>query len=222
MSDIRSFAGRTSEAAATHVPGPEPNAQPRAATRRDQRLPVAFWRAWLVLVVVVALEFTIVYWGASLIDLRTGAGVAQATTAAAAFLLGMIVVRAALSAGIGARAPRRQLSIGALIAVVAGALIAWQATAVPLAAAGLFLAGLGVGPLCPVGITFALGLVRHAAETAAARASLATGVALIGAPYLLALAGERVGLVNAWPLVAVAALVGIGLVTATGRDTAAS
>lgn len=188
--------------------------------RPARRLPGSYWRAWLVIVVAVALEFTIVYWGASLIGIRTGAGTSEATTAAAAFLLGMIASRIALAAGLGTHAARLRVTSLALGAVIVGALITWQATSVLLGAAGLFIAGLGVGPLYPVGIAYALSLVREAPEAAAARATLATGVALIGAPFLLAVTAERIGLENAWPLVAVAALVAIGLVVATRRDAA--
>ena len=200
---------------------PAPATPVEVAPRRPaQRLPGAYWRAWLVLVVAVSLEFTIVYWGASLIGIRTGAGTSEATTAAAAFLLGMIASRIALAAGLGTHAPRLRVTTLALTAVIVGALITWQATSVAIGAAGLFLAGLGVGPLYPVGIGFALSLVREAPEAAAARATLATGVALIGAPFLLAVTAERIGLENAWPLVAVAALVAIALVAATRRDAA--
>jgi MFS family permease len=190
----------------------------RADSPRGQRLPSRYWRAWLVLVVAVALEFTIVYWGASLIDVRTGSGTSLATTAAAAFLVGMIASRIGLAAGIGTRAPRLRVTSVSLVAVIVGVLVAWQAPNVPISAAGLFLAGLGVGPLYPVGIAFALSLATNAPEAAAARATLATGVALIGAPFLLALTAERVGLVTAWPLVAVVAILAIGVVFWTRAD----
>jgi MFS family permease len=204
-------AGSPDVARAVEVAGP---------SRPTRRLPNAYWRAWLVIVVSVALEFTIVYWGASLIDLRTGAGTAQATTAAAGFLLGMIAARIALAAGFGTRASRWRLTTVALGAVAAGALVTWQAPTPLLGAFGLFVAGMGVGPLYPLAITHALSLVREAPEAAAARATLATGVALIGAPFLLAVTAERIGLVNAWPLVAVAAIVAVGIVATTRGDAA--
>jgi hypothetical protein len=91
---------------------------------------------------------------------------------------------------------------------------------VALGAASLFLAGLGVGPLYPIGIAYALSLVPAGplAVAASARATLATGLALTTAPVLLAVIAERIGLVNAWPLVAVIAAVTLGMVYVTGRD----
>ncbi len=193
----------------------------RADARQPQRLPAAYWRAWLGLVVAVALEFTIVYWGASLLDVRTAAGTSQATTAAAGFLVGMIAARIALAAGFGTNAPRLRVTIASLTTVIVGVLIAWQAPSLLIGALGLFLAGLGVGPLYPLGIAFALSLVPDVPEAAAARATMATGVALIGAPFLLAVAAEQVGFVDAWPLVAVAALVAMAIVFTTRGDAVA-
>lgn len=183
------------------------------------RLPGSYWRAWVVLVLVVSIEFSVVFWASSLIAIQTGAGTSEATTAAAAFVFGMVVARGAVSTGLGARAPRTRLMTFALVLVVIGVLGAWQATIVPLSAAALFLAGLGAGPLYPVGVAFSLGLVRAAPEAAAARTTLASGVAILFAPFLLAVTAERIGLVNAWPALAVIALLAIGALVLTRADT---
>lgn len=183
------------------------------------RLPGTYWRAWVVLVLVVSIEFSVVFWASSLIGIRTGAGTSEATTAAAAFVLGMIVARAGVSAGLGTRMSRTGLMTLALAVVVVGIWGTWQATSLALSAAALFVAGLGVGPLYPVGVAFSLGLVRGAPEAAAARATLASGVAILSAPFLLAVTAERIGLVNAWPLLGVIALAAIGMLVLTRGDS---
>jgi MFS family permease len=183
-----------------------------------ERLPRAYWRAWIVLVLVISIEFSVVFWASSLIGLRTGAGTSEATTVAAAFLLGMIVARAAVSTGLGTRISRSRLMTLALILVVIGIVGAWQATSVALSGAALFVAGLGVGPLYPVGVAFSLSLVRAAPEAAAARTTLASGVAILFAPLILALTAERIGLVNAWPSLGAVALVAIGMLALTRGD----
>jgi MFS family permease len=183
-----------------------------------RRLPAAYWRTWLVMVLGISLEFGVVFWGASLIALNTAASTSEATTAAAAFLVGMLAARLALSAGIGTRASRLRLLPGALTAVIVGALIAWQADSVAIAALGLFICGTGVGPLYPVTVAFALSLVPDNANAGAVRATLGTGVALTSVPFLLAVIAEQIGLVAAWPLIAVIALVAIGLVLVTRAD----
>lgn len=194
-----------------------------ARERRDNptdRLPGTYWRAWVVLVLVVAIEFSVVFWASSLVAIRTGASTSEATTAAAAFVVGMIVARAAIATGLGARVSRAWLMIAALTLVIVGVAGAWQATSVAFSAAALFLAGVGVGPLYPVGVAFSLGLVRSAPDAATARTTLASGVAILSAPFILAVAAERIGLVNAWPLLGAIALAAVAILVVTRRDAA--
>lgn len=202
------------------IGGPrEPNAR-SAEDPASDRLSGAYWRAWVVLVLVIAIEFSIVFWASSLIEIRTGVGTSEATTAAATFLLGMIVARAAVSTGLGIRGSRAGVMTFALILVVVGIVGTWQASSVVLSAAALFVAGLGVGPLYPVGVAFTLSLVRSAPEAAAARTTLASGVAILSAPFILAVVAEHVGLVNAWPMLGVTAFVAMGILVLTRRDVA--
>ena len=184
-----------------------------------ERLPAAYWRAWVVLVLVVSIEFAVVFWASSLIVARTGSGTSEATTAAAAFVLGMVLSRAGVSTGLGARISRTGLMTVALVLVVVGIAGAWQATTLVLSAGSLFAAGVGVGPLYPVGVAFSLSLVRAAPDAAAARTTLASGVAILSAPFILAVAAEQVGLVNAWPLLGAIALAAIGILVVTRRDS---
>jgi MFS family permease len=130
----------------------------------------------------------------------------------------MTAARVALAAGVGTRASRLRVTALSLLAVVIGALITWQAGSTVIAAAGLFIAGMGVGPLYPLTVAFALSVVPGSEDAGAARATLATGLALTGAPLILAVAAEQIGLVNSWPMVALIALTAIGLVMATRRD----
>jgi len=199
----------------------EPPPDARAAMDPSlHRLPGAYWRAWVVLVLVVSIEFAVVFWASSLIVIRTGVGTSEATAAAAAFILGMVLARAAVATGLGRRVSRTGLMTFALALVVVGIAGAWQATTVAFAAGSLLVAGLGVGPLYPIGVAFSLSLVRSAPDAAAARTTLASGVAILSAPFVLAVVAERVGLVNAWPLLGAVALVAIGMLVVTRRDVA--
>ena len=121
---------------------------------------------------------------------------------------------------VGADRHHRYMMIAALALVVVGVAGAWQATSVAFSAAALFLAGVGVGPLYPVGVAFSLSLVRSAPDAAAARTTLASGVAILSAPFILAVAAEQIGLVNAWPLVGAIALAAVAILVVTRRDAA--
>jgi hypothetical protein len=93
---------------------------------------------------VIAIEFSIVFWGATLIQRQTGVSTEAATLLAALFLGGMFVGRLAQSAGVGTTGDvRRAAAIGVVLAGT-GAAIAWVSTSAPVSGAALFIAGLGV------------------------------------------------------------------------------
>lgn len=192
--------------------GAEAPARPVAAHHvPEPPLPGAFWRAWLVIVLVVGVEFSIVYWGSTLIALRTGVSASDATGIGAAFLAGMIASRTLLSAGVAAGRSRVGVMVVALVIALAGVSATWLATTAAVGGLGLFLAGLGVGPLYPVGVGFTLGLAPEAPDAATTRATLASGVAILLAPLVLSLVAEVAGIANAWPLVAGFALAALAV-----------
>lgn len=194
----------------------------RLAEPSPGRLPAAYWRAWLVLTVAIAIEFAIVFWSSSLITVRTGASTAEATTAAAAFVGGMILARVALASRFGSTSRRTALMSVAFALVGVGIVGAWLADSVLGSALALAVAGLGVGPLYPLGIARALAAAPGAALTAAARATFASGLAILTAPFALSLMADQVGLANAWPGLAAMAAIGIVLLLAGPKRGAAA
>ena len=190
--------------------------RPRAAEARSSarpprmRLPRAYWFAWLVLVFGVSIEFSFVFWGSTIVGKRTGLASADATLLASLFVAGMFVGRAAVGRGLGAgRASRGLLAVG-LVVVLFGAGLVWVSTVPILSGVGLFVGGLGLSPLWPVGLTMALQTAPQAPLSAAARATLASGTAVLLAPSTLGLASDAFGVVGAWPIIlalGVAALV---------------
>ncbi len=157
------------------------------------RLPRAYWFAWLLLVLGVSIEFSFVFWGSTIVGKQTGLSTADATLLASLFVAGMFVGRAAVGRGLGAgRAPRGILAVG-LAVVLLGASLVWLSPAPALSGAGLFLGGLGLAPLWPVGLTAALQSAPKAPLSAAARSTLASGTAVLLAPSALGLASDAVG-----------------------------
>ncbi|HEY8868310.1 MAG TPA: hypothetical protein VIM30_02840, partial [Candidatus Limnocylindrales bacterium] len=80
-------------------PGIEP---PPRHDPEDGRLPRGFWLAWVFLVAAIAVEFTVVFWGATLVQHRTQVLLPEATAIGTLFIGGMLVGRLGLSAGLGA------------------------------------------------------------------------------------------------------------------------
>jgi MFS family permease len=179
-------------------------------TAATERLPTAFWLTWVYLVAVIAVEFCIVFWAATLVQRRTTSGLDQATLIAASFFAGMFVGRVGLSFGIGTSGDgRRPAGIG-LVLALCGALVAWASTIAVVSAVGLFIAGVGVAVLYPVGIAAALAVAPRQLAAAGARLTLASGIAILVAPLALGAIADLTGVVAGWALViglAVVALV---------------
>ncbi len=165
------------------------------------RLPAAFWLGWGFVVLSVAIEFSYVVWGSSVVQHRTGSSREVATAIGGMFLVGMLASRLVLATGlVRLGGPGRWID-GGLAVVAAGSVILWLSQAVPLSALGVVMAGLGTGVLYPLGIPAALAQARTSILAAGARMTLASGVAILLAPLLLGMVSDAVGVVAGWPLV---------------------
>jgi MFS family permease len=184
-----------------------------SGTSDSTPLPKGFWLAWAFLVAVIAVEFSIVFWGATLIERQTGVETAVATLLGALFLGGMFVGRLGQSMGLGTAGDiRRSAAIGLVLAGT-GSGIAWVSTLPLVSGAALFVAGLGVAGLYPLGIAAALAAAPGRLTLAGTRLTLASGVAILVAPLALGAAADAAGVPVAWGLVVALSLVALGLVT---------
>jgi len=166
-----------------------------------ERLPRTFWLAWSFLAAVVGVEFSIVFWAATLVRQRTDAPLPEATAIASLFVGGMLLGRLGLSLGLGARQEiRRSAGIGLALAA-SGALLAWASSTPALSALGLFLAGIGVATLYPLGVAAALAAASRNAAQAGNRLTMASGLAILVAPFALGTVAEVTGVVAGWGVV---------------------
>ena len=134
--------------------------------------------------------------------------------AAGGFFAGMLLGRAALSLErIGGIDPRGLVRGGLVLAIV-GSLAAWLAGDPVMAAAALFVTGVGVSGQYPLGAALTLPLGAAAPAAAAARLTPASGLAVLVAPLVLGAAADLVGVERAWlliPALALAALLLTGV-----------
>ncbi|HEX7491533.1 MAG TPA: MFS transporter [Candidatus Limnocylindrales bacterium] len=173
-------------------------------------LPAAYWFAWLLIALVVSIEFSFVFWGSTVVAQRTGISSGNATLLASLFVAGMFLGRAAIGRGFGSRREPRLMIVAGLAVALMGACLVWVSTISAISGLGLFLGGLGTAGLYPVAIAVALQAAPRAPFEAAARATLAAGIAVLLAPSTLGLAADAFGIVGAWgiiPGLAVAAAV---------------
>jgi fucose permease len=183
-------------------------------------LPAAYWFAWLLIALVVSIEFSFVFWGSTVVVQRTGISSADATLLASLFVVGMFLGRAAIGRGFGSRREPRLMIVAGLAVALTGACLVWVSTVPVLSGFGLFLGGLGTAGLYPVAIAVALQAAPKAPFEAAARATLASGLSVLLAPSSLGLAADGFGIVGAWgiiPGLALASLVVIAISPARPR-----
>ena len=169
---------------------------------------------WVDLVFAVSVEFCFVFWAASAFIAWDHASLSQAPALASLFLVGMATARG-LSVHIIRRIsnPRMLMLVCAGVAA-AGFALFWTAPTLSLAAAGLLLAGLGVALLYPTTVSRVVAAWPQAQDKAAARAALGSGLAIGGAPFLLAQLSDGVGLRMAF-LIVPALLLVLGVRVAT-------
>jgi len=179
------------------------------SVRHVGRLTKGYWLAWWLLVLVVSVEFAIVFWASTLVERQVGVSLADATIVAASFYAGMAASRLGLSfTTVGGRDPMMLMRLGLALAL-AGSLLAWSAGDVVVAGLGIFLGGVGVGFQYPLCVSVALALVPDLQDKGSARLILASGVAILVAPFVLGVAADAAGVSTAWlliPAVGVAAL----------------
>jgi fucose permease len=173
---------------------------------------------WVDLVAAVSVEFCFVFWAASAFIAWDHASLSQAPALASLFLVGMATAR-----GLSVHIIRSISNPRVLMLVCAGVAAAgfgmfWAAPTLVLASAGLLLAGLGVALLYPTTVSRVVAAWPQAPDKAAARAALGSGLAIGGAPFLLAQLSDGVGLRTAF-LIVPALLVVLGVRVASGGAT---
>lgn len=162
---------------------------PHVPEAADDRLPARFWWAWLLIVCLVAVEFSLSLWASDLIEDRAGLSEGAAATAMTAVVAGLSVGRI-----VGGRLVLRY-STTLIYAVslalnLVGFAALWVSTTPWLSFTGLFVAGLGMSVQFPLAMARSIEAAGGRGDLAASRSALATALAAGGAPFLLGLAAD--------------------------------
>jgi fucose permease len=126
---------------------------------------------------------------------------ADAAQAVSLFLGGMIFGRLAGSRLVQRFSARRVVTVSILVAG-AGFLLFWSSRNVFMGLSGLFLAGLGVASLYPLLLSLAIEAAEGSTVQAGARATLASGSAILILPLVLGRLADAVGIRAAYGVVA--------------------
>ncbi len=181
---------------------------PPSATRQEQAasikrpLPFLYWVYWVAIVLAVSVEFCMIFWSADYLENSLGLPKVDAAQAVSLFLAAMIVGRLA-----GSRLVQhfsaQSVIIGSIVVAGVGFLTFWRASNVTLGLAGLFITGLGVASLYPLILSLAIGAASDNTIQASARATLASGTAILALPLVLGRLADMVGIRQAYGVVAI-------------------
>jgi fucose permease len=104
---------------------------------------------------------------------------------------------------------------------LAGFPLFWLSGGTAPTLAGLFVTGLGIGSVYPLGVSAALAAAPGNAAAAAARLAVGGGGAVLVAPFALGALADRLGIGTAFGVVAPMLLAAVALAIIAGRTSPA-
>jgi fucose permease len=200
---------------------PQPVSQQEDSTPAQGSLPILFWVYWLAIVLAVSVEFCMVSWSADYMENSLHLPRVDAAQSVSLFLAAMIVGRMTVSRLVQRFAVHRVVTGSILVAGVGFAAF-WTANIALLGMAGLFIMGLGVAGMYPLLLSTAIGAAQGSTTQASARATLASGTAILALPLVLGRLADMTGIRQAYGVVGIL-LVGVFIITlAAKRKTQAA
>jgi fucose permease len=173
-------------------------------------LPALFWVYWIGIVLGVSVEFCMVFWSADYMEQVLGLSKADAAQAVSIFLAAMIVGRL-IGSRLVQRFSTRSVVMSSIFVAGIGFLLFWMAPSTIAGLAGLFITGLGVANFYPLILSLAIGAANGDTTQAGARATLASGTAILILPLALGSLADSTGIHQAYGIVFLL-LVGILLI----------
>lgn len=170
------------------------------------KLSLAFWITWAGFIATIGTEFATAFWAAALVRDRTDATAAISTIAIIALGLGMAIGRFFGGRALHRFIPDHQLLI-CLGVQMFGFFGIWFSHTLAISLLMLLITGLGIS------MQFALTslrMINHSdgrPELAIGNSSLAAGLAIAGAPFLLGVLGDNYGISRAYMMVPVMILI---------------
>jgi len=166
------------------------------------KLSRAFWFAWIGFVACISSEFATSFWAAALVIDRTKATPAISTLVIAALGTGM-----GLGRWYWGKILKRWTLDSQLKTIIGiqfiGFAVLWFSHNLILSFFSLLVAGLGISSQFALASLRLIGLSDHRPDLAIGKSSLAAGIAIGGAPFLLGVLGDHLGISRAYIMVPV-------------------
>lgn len=198
--------------------GPQTASAPARSTGSKSSLPGLFWLYWVSIVLAVSVEFCMVFWSANYLEQILGLSKASAAQAVSLFLGAMILGRVLGSRLVQRFSSRAVVVVSILIAAI-GFLFFWRSEMPWLGLSGLFLTGLGVANLYPLILSLAISAAHGNTVQAGARATLASGTAILALPLILGGFADSVGIRPAYALVLFLLIMVFVIIQIAGKST---
>jgi fucose permease len=184
----------------------------------NSSLPGLFWLYWVSIALAVSVEFCMVFWSADYIEQIFGLSKANAAQAVSLFLAAMILGRV-VGSRLVQRFSTRAVVVVSILVTAFGFLLFWRATPAWLGLSGLFLTGLGVANLYPLILSLAISAANGNTVQAGARATLASGTAILALPLILGGVADAVGIRPAYAIVLLLLLSVFIIIQIAGRTS---
>ena len=186
------------------------------AQTRKTPLPRLFWMYAVVLFLIGAMEWSIIYWSADFLERAIGFERTLAAALTTFFFIAMLIGRI-----IGSRLTRRYrnttLLAAAMYLAIGGFLLLWLAPLPLMNVIGLFMAGLGTANLFPQGVSLALTIASAQVDAANARIGLSVSLAVLLAPQLLGNLADQIGIQSAYGAVLLFQIAALVLILTANR-----
>jgi fucose permease len=192
------------------------NAAENDAPADAPTLPPLYWAFWVLVALGVASEWCVGYWGADFLADGTGLTRPAAATSLTAYFAAMLAGRV-VSSRLARTMPPAILLAATLFLALFGFPLFWLSPGTLLALAGLFVTGLGIGGVYPLGVSAAIASAPGNTDAAAARLSVGGGGAILVAPFVLGALADRVGISTAFGIVVPMLLAALVLALIAGR-----
>ena len=180
------------------------NSSPTAASidpiQGNRSLPSRFWFYWAAIVLGVSVEFCMIFWSADYLEQVFGLIKADAAQAVSLFLAAMILGRILGSRLVQRFSTREVVAISIIVASI-GFVLFWRATSSLIGLSGLFITGLGVATFYPLLLSMAINAADGNTVQAGARATLASGTAILVLPLVLGRLADATGIRSAYGVV---------------------
>ena len=169
-------------------------------SQTNNALPALFWLYWAGIVLGVSVEFCMIFWSADYLEEVLGLTKANAAQAISLFLAAMILGRVFGSRLVQRFSARAVVTISIVLASI-GFLLFWRTENIFIGLSGLFITGLGVANFYPLILSLAINAADGNTVQAGARATLASGTAILVLPLALGRLADAVGIRSAYGIV---------------------